>query len=67
MDDAKHEHHLVLVDHVIHHAVVANTEPMERVTDALDRLDRFALDPARSRSILRQPFERLGDPFANLR
>lgn len=65
--DAEHQDHPVLVDHVMHHAVVANTEPVKRVSDALDCLDRLAPDPTRLRSVFGEPFQRSGDPVANLR
>lgn len=67
MHDAEHEDHLILVDDVIHHAVVANAEPVKRVSDALDCLDRLAPDPTRLRSVIGEPLERFGDPVANLR
>ncbi len=67
MHDAEHEDHLVLDDDVVHHAVVANAEPVKRVNDALDCLDRLAPYPTRLRSAIGEPLERFGDPVANLR
>ena len=31
MDDAQHEEHLLVVEDVVHHAIVAHSQPVERV------------------------------------
>lgn len=67
MHDAEHKDHVILVDDVVHHPEVADTEPVKRVSDALDCPDRLAPNPTRLRSVFGEPFERLGDPGANLR
>ncbi len=45
MYDAEHQDHAILLDDVVHHAVVAYSEPVERVAHAADGLDLFAADP----------------------
>lgn len=42
--DAKHQDHAVGINHVIHHAVVAHPEPMERVACATNGFDSLAAD-----------------------
>jgi hypothetical protein len=48
MDDAEHKNDPVLVDDVIHQAIVPNAESVKGVREALDRLDRLTPDTARS-------------------
>lgn len=67
MHDAEHEDHLILVDDVIHHAVVANAQPVKRVSESLDCLDRLTADPTWLRSVVGELLQRFGDPAANLR
>ena len=51
MHDAEHKNDPVLVDDVIHQAIVPNAESVKGVCEALDRLDRLTPDPARSGSL----------------
>lgn len=66
MDHAEHEDDAVLVDDVVHHAVVASPESVERVGEALDRLDRVAADPTPPRGIVSELLECLRDPGAEI-
>lgn len=47
MHDAEHEDDAVFVNHVVHHAVIADAESVERVAYSLDGLDRLAGDATR--------------------
>jgi hypothetical protein len=38
MDDAEHEQHALVFDHVVHDAMIADSEAVEAVALALDRL-----------------------------
>lgn len=66
MHDAKHKDHSVVVDHVVHHAVIAHPEPVERVTCAADGLDRLAADATLLPCIARQPVKSATEPVAGL-
>ena len=59
--DAEDQDHPVLVDDVVHHAVIAHAEPEELVAHAVDRLDGLAADPVRLRRVRREPLQRLSD------
>ncbi len=67
MHDAEHQDHAVLVDSVVHHAIVADAESVERVTHSLDRLDGLAADATRPGGLTRQLLESLPSPRAELR
>lgn len=62
MHDAEHEDHAVPVDHVVHDAVVPDTEPMERVPGSLDRLDGLAADALGLRRARGELLQGLADP-----
>ena len=44
MDDPEHEKNVIVLDEVVHHAIVADTEAVERVRLAPDRLHLLATD-----------------------
>ena len=67
MHDPEDEHHALALDHVVHHPVVANPEPVEGVRRPLDRLHGLAADPPRRRGILRELLERARDPRSGRR
>lgn len=67
MDHAEHEDHLILVDDVIHHPVVANAKPMKRISESLNCLDRLTADPTWLRSVFGEFLQGFDDPTANLR
>lgn len=66
MHDAEDENDAVFVDHVVHDAVVTNPEAMERVRDTPDGLHLLATDTPAGRRLLREPFERLAKPGADI-
>jgi len=67
MDDPKDQHDPVLVEHVVHDAVVAHAQPVEGVAHALDRLDPLSCDPTAGRHVDREPLERTTDAGTHLR
>lgn len=67
MHDAEHEDHSVLVDHVVHHAVIAYAESVERVAHAADGLDRLAADPTLLARVIPQLLQSLPEPPLDLR
>ena len=54
MHDAEHQDHALFVDSVVHHAIVADTESVERVAHPLDRLDGLAADATHPGCVARQ-------------
>lgn len=62
MDDPKDENDAVVVEDVIHHAVVADSQPVEGVAHTLDRLDSLPADAARTRCTDGELLESLPDP-----
>ena len=67
VNDPEDEDHPIVHQHVVHHAVVTDPEPVERVRDPLDRLDRLAADPTRRGDLGRELLERSPDPGSLLR
>jgi hypothetical protein len=67
VDDAEGEENTVLRDEVVHDAVVADTEAVEGVSLAADRLDLLAADAAGSGCCLGELFEAGVYPLAELR
>ena len=63
MHDADDEDHSVLLNHVVHHPVVADPQAVERVLRSLDRLDGLAADSSGGGNIGSQLVERPRDPF----
>jgi len=66
MHDPEDENDAVFVDHVVRDAVVANPEAVERIRDTPDGLHLLATDTPAGRRLLREPFERLATPGANI-
>ncbi len=66
MDDAKHEQHPLVVDHVVHNAIVADPESMEGVSHAANCLDRLAWYALWACDIAGQAMERLLDSLLNI-
>ena len=64
IDDAEHQDRAVVVDDVVHHAVVADTQPVEGVVGATDGLDRPPRDSARAGHVLRESLECPADAIA---
>ena len=54
IDDAQHEDHVVFLDDVQHHSVVANSQPLEGITGATNRLD-VATRPSRRQASQCEP------------
>jgi len=67
MHDPEDEHHLVVLDGVVHDPVVTHTQSMEGIASALDRCDGPARDAARLRCISSELLERATQPLAQLR
>ena len=57
MDDPEHVEDTIVRDHVVHDAVVANTEAMKRVGRSLDRPHPLATHPAGYRGGPGKPLE----------
>ena len=57
MNDAEHEDDTVIHEHVVHHSMIADAEPMEAVFSASNRLDCLAANPAQARDLERKPLE----------
>ena len=66
MDNAEHEDDPIFLDDVVHHAIVANAESVKRVRKALDCLDCFTPDTARSRGFGGKLFECVADPRSHI-
>lgn len=67
MDDPEDEDDSIGIEHVVRDPVVADAQPVERVSLAVDRLDELALDPARARRVARRLLERANKSSAKLR
>lgn len=63
MHDAEHKHHSILLDHVVHHSMIANAQPVERVARSLDGLHRLTADASRRGHIESQLLQCSGDPL----
>lgn len=61
VDDAEHQDHVVCLDDVAHHAVVADTQPIEGVVGAADGLDRLAGEAFRAGHVTRKALECAAD------
>ena len=66
MDDAEDKDDAILVDDVVHDPVVAQSQAVERVAHALDRLDRLAADASGLRCIDGELLEGPSDPFLEI-
>lgn len=53
----QNQDHSVVVEHVVHHAVVANSKTVERIAHTIDGLDGLAADPTLLRCVARQPLK----------
>lgn len=62
MDDPEHEEYAILGDDVVHHAVVADAETVERVPRALDRPHLLASDAPGLGCLGGELFEALANP-----
>lgn len=51
MHDSEDEQHAILGYDVVHDSVLTDSQSMERIANALDRLHRLATDAARSRGL----------------
>ena len=63
MNDAENQDHAILLDHVIHDAVFAHPEAVERIARPLDRLNGLPADPPLPHRLDRQLLQRTADPF----
>lgn len=66
MDDPEDEQDLIGIEHVVHHAVVADSQPVEGVAGAMHGLHDLPLDSADPCSVLRQFLERARQTSAGL-
>ena len=66
MHDAENQDPSVLVDHVVHHAMVADAKSVERVARATDGFDRIAADATLPACATRQLLQGLPEPVAGL-
>jgi hypothetical protein len=66
VDDPEYEDDAILIEDVIHHAVIPDAESIKRVCEPLDRLDRLASDPTGSRRVISKPLECIFDPGTNI-
>lgn len=66
MDDPEDEQDLIGIEHVVHHAVVADPQPVEGAAGAMHRLHGLPLDSADPCSVLRQFLERARQTSGNL-
>src|SRR5213080_1406074 len=64
VDDAQNENDSLVVEHVVHHAMVADAESMERVGGSWDRLRPLAANTASLRDPPGQVQGRLPDPLS---
>jgi hypothetical protein len=67
VDDAEHQDHPILIQHVIQDAVVTNPQPVERVRYPLDRLGGLAADMSRFGNIGRQLLQGNPEPSSQIR
>lgn len=66
MHDAEHENDAVVLDHVVHHAVVPHTEPVKRVGQTMKGLDRLATDSTLARGFVSQLLEGGANPCPSI-
>ena len=66
MGDPEDEQDLIGTEHVVHHAVVADPQPVEGVAGAMHRFHGLPLDPADLRRVPCQFLERARQTSANL-
>lgn len=66
MDDPEHKNHTILLDHVVHHAVIADSEPMEGISRPLDGLDRLSTNPTLPCGFRRELLEGVGDALPDV-
>lgn len=66
MHDSENQDHPVIVDDVVHHAVVAYAKSVKRVAYPLDGLDRLAADATLLGGLTRQPLKRALHPLPDL-
>ena len=64
VDDAEHQDRAVVVDDVVHDAVVADTQPVEGVGSATDGLDRLPRHASRAGHVMRESLECPADAIA---
>lgn len=57
IDDAEYQDHVVCFDDVVHHAVLAASQPVEGVVGAADGLDRLAGDASGAGDVMRESLE----------
>ena len=62
VDDPEDEHDSIIGQDVVHDSVVAHAESMERVVDAVDRLDLFAGKSSATGDVACQRLERRPKP-----
>ena len=61
IDDAEHQDNVVSVDDVVHHAVVADAQPVEGVVGPADGLDGLARDTSGAGDVMRKSLEGASD------
>jgi hypothetical protein len=61
VQDAEHQDHVIALDEVNHHAVVTDTQTMERVLSPMDGLDRLAWYASGTSDVMREPGEGVSD------
>ena len=66
MNDSEDEDDAVLVENVVHGAVVADPQPVEGIAGAAHRLHGLPLDSANLGSVPRELLERPNHPSANV-
>jgi len=62
--DAEHQDHMVSVDDVVHHAIVADAQPVEGVVSPADRFDGLAGDASGPGDVSREPLKGSTDTIA---
>lgn len=62
MHDSENEDDVVLLDDVVHHAIIAYAKSVERIADPADGFDGLAADASLACSVTRQFLERVPDP-----
>lgn len=63
--DAKHQDHAVALDDVIHHAVVADTQSVERVISTTDGLRRLAWHACGTGGVMSESGEGVPDAISD--
>lgn len=62
MNDTEHKNDPFLFDHVVHHTVIPDPEPMKRVRTPTDGLHALPTDPTALRGLGREALECVPDP-----